>query len=64
MKKLKQWVTKWKQEDKELVEELKKVEFEKSDVWALIIAALVTVIPVVLLVMGVFVLAAWFFFLR
>lgn len=64
MNKLKQWVNKLREEDKELIEALKKTEFEKRDAWALIIAAFITIVPMVLIVLGVFVFVIWFLFLR
>lgn len=64
MNRLKIWLNKWKKEDEELMEELKNVEFQKRDVIALIVAALITILPVVILTWGIFVFVAWFFFLR
>ena len=40
------------------------VELEKHDRLAMILAALIVFIPVLLLVIGLFLLALWFFFFR
>lgn len=61
MKKLKQWFKKEKQKDEELVRLMNQTELEKGDVRAIIIAALITILPAVLLVIAVFVIAMlWF----
>lgn len=64
MSKLREWASKFKKEDKELMEKLKDVEFERKDIAALIIAALITIMPVVLLILGIFYLIVWIIFLR
>lgn len=60
-----------KRKDKKKVlskEELQKkyedVEFEKNDLKALTIAALITFIPALLLIVGLFVFLIWIFYLR
>jgi|LGOV01.1.fsa_nt_gb hypothetical protein len=64
MNRLKTWFSKWREEDKELMEGLKNVDFEKRDVFALIISALITILPVVFITWGIFVLVIWLVFLR
>lgn len=54
MKKLKTWVKKAKEEDRELVERLRETEFEKGDLKAIVIAALVTLLPAVIGVLLIF----------
>ena len=53
-----------KEEIAEANRKLKETEFEKGDLLALIIAALATFIPMMLLVLGVMVGIIWLLFLR
>jgi len=48
----------------EIREKLKTVEFEKGDTLALIVAALITIIPAMLLVIGAMMGIVWLVFLR
>ncbi len=48
----------------EMKEKLKTVDFEKGDVFALIVAALITVIPTMLLIIGAMMGIIWLIFLR
>lgn len=50
--------------DEEIDEKFKDVEFEKNDVRAMVIAALITFIPVVLLVGALIYGLIWILFLR
>lgn len=50
--------------EEENLKKLEDLEFEKGDVSALIIAALITLLPVVLLVLGIFTFIIWLIFLR
>ncbi len=50
--------------EKEFEERMEDVELEKHDRLAMILAALIVFIPVLLLVIGLFLLALWFFFFR
>jgi uncharacterized RDD family membrane protein YckC len=58
----------FKQYTKEEVEEskrkLKETEFEKNDLAAMIIAALIAFVPMMLLVLGIMLGIIWFIFLR
>ncbi len=49
---------------KEIREKFKDVEFEKNDTLALFLAALLTFIPAILLVVGIYFLVIWLIFLR
>ncbi len=53
-----------KQEIAEANQKLRETEFEKGDLLALIIAALLTFIPMMLVVLGVMVGIIWLFFIR
>jgi len=48
----------------EIKAKLKETEFEKGDLLALTIAALVTIIPVMLLVLSIMIGVIWFIFIR
>lgn len=48
----------------EIREKLKETSFEKNDGLALIIAALVTIVPTMLIVIGSILGVIWFIFLR
>lgn len=48
----------------EIKAKLKETDFEKGDLTALIIAALVTVIPVMLLIVGIMMGVVWLIFIR
>ena len=48
----------------EIKEKLRNTQFEKSDYWALTIAALITIVPVILLIISFFVGVIWLIFLR
>lgn len=50
--------------EEENLKKLEELELEKGDVSALIIAALITLLPVVLLVLGIFTFIIWLIFLR
>ena len=50
--------------EKEFEERMEDAELEKHDRLAMILAALIVFIPVLLLVIGLFLLALWFFFFR
>ncbi len=45
-------------------EKLKSTQFEKGDITAMIIAAMITFIPMMLVVLGIMVFVIWLFFLR
>lgn len=51
-----------KERDEELLHKFDQVEFEKNDKFALFIAAFVTFVPVLVIVMGAFFLFLYFFF--
>ncbi len=48
----------------EMRQKLKETNFEKGDTLALIIAAMVTIIPVVLIMIAAIIGVIWLFFLR
>lgn len=48
----------------EMRQKLKETNFEKGDTLALIIAAMITIIPVVLIMIAAIVGVIWLFFLR
>ncbi|MBS3971458.1 MAG: hypothetical protein KGZ84_00420 [Erysipelotrichia bacterium] len=48
----------------EIKAKLKETEFEKGDLMALTIAALITIIPVMLLVLSIMIGVIWFIFIR
>jgi hypothetical protein len=48
----------------EIKAKLKETDFEKGDLLALTIAALITVIPVMLLVLSIMIGVIWFIFIR
>jgi hypothetical protein len=48
----------------EIKAKLKETDFEKGDLMALTIAALVTIIPVMLLVLSIMIGVIWFIFIR
>jgi hypothetical protein len=62
MKKPRRWAINFWKRDTELMEEISESTFENGDLPALIIAALVTIMPVVLLVIATFFLTIAFFF--
>lgn len=53
-----------KEEIEEYERKLKDTQFEKGDISAMIIAAMITFIPMMLVVLGVMVFVIWLFFLR
>jgi hypothetical protein len=62
MRKQKIWFKKSDEEEKELLNRFRNTEFEKGDVSAMIIAALITIMPVIALVTALFVAVVWIFF--
>ena len=50
--------------EEEFEERMEEVELEKNDRFAMIIAALAVFLPVLLLVVGIFLLGIWLFFFR
>ena len=53
-----------KEELEAFSQKLKETPMEKGDMGALIVAAIVTIMPVIALMLAVFVGIIWFFFLR
>jgi pyruvate/2-oxoglutarate/acetoin dehydrogenase E1 component len=53
-----------KEELEEFNRKLKETPMEKGDMGAMIVAALVTIMPVIALMLAAFVAVIWFFFLR
>ncbi len=53
-----------KEERKELMEQLKETPLEKGDFLAMVIAALLTFLPVLLILLGLLFFLIWFFFYR
>jgi uncharacterized membrane protein YqjE len=53
-----------KEEIAEANQKLRETEFEKGDLLALIIAALITFVPMMLVVLGIMVGIIWLFFIR
>lgn len=53
-----------KEEIEDYERKLKDTQFEKGDITAMIIAAMITFIPMMLVVLGVMVFVIWLFFLR
>jgi len=53
-----------KKTDKELNEHYEKIELEKGDLLAMIIAALITFIPVLIIILIVFFGTMWLIFVR
>jgi len=53
-----------KEERKELMEQLKESPLEKGDFLAMVIAALLTFLPVLLILLGLLFFLIWFFFYR
>jgi|GEM_PF-4034316 len=64
MKKPKQWKDKLREEDERLKELREQQDFEKSDTLAMIIAALIVIMPVILGILAAFVFFIWLIFLR
>lgn len=64
MRKRKQWVNDQKKKEKELLNKLKEEELEDNDTLAMIIAAMITLVPAVIIIMAVFAFTIWFFFAR
>lgn len=62
MNRLKTWVSKLRKDDRDLKEAVKKENLEKNDTFAMVLAALLTIFPVVLAVMAVFMLLMWLIF--
>jgi hypothetical protein len=62
MKKQRRWAINFWKRDKELMENIEDSMFEKGDLPALIIAAFVTIFPVVLMVLAVFFFTVAFLF--
>lgn len=62
MSKLKTWANKLRKEDKDLKDAVKKENLEKHDTFAMVLAALLTIFPVVLAIMAVFMLLMWLIF--
>lgn len=50
--------------EEEFEERMEKVELEKQDRFAMILAGLIVFVPAMLLVVGAFLLGIWFFFGR
>lgn len=53
-----------KEEIEDYERKLRDTQFEKGDIAAMIIAAMITFIPMMLVVLGVMVFVIWLFFLR
>lgn len=53
-----------KEERKELMEQLKETPLEKGDFLTMVIAALLTFLPVLLILLGLLFFLIWFFFYR
>ncbi len=64
MSRLKTWVSKIRKENRDLNDAVKKEKFEKNDTFAIILAAFITIFPVVLAIMAVFMLLMWLIFGR
>ncbi len=62
MSRLKKWADRFKKEDRDLVEASKEEQFEKKDLPAMILAAMITIFPVVLVILALFALIMWFIF--
>lgn len=62
MNRLKTWVSKLKKENRDLKDAVDKQNLEKHDTFAMVVAALLTIFPVVLAVMAVFLLLMWLIF--
>lgn len=62
MNRLKTWVSRLRKDDRDLKEAVKKENLEKNDTFAMVLAALLTIFPVVLAVMAVFMLLMWLIF--
>lgn len=62
MSRLKTWVSKLRKEDEELKDAVKKQKLEKNDTFAMVLAALLTIFPVVLAIMAAFMLLMWLIF--
>lgn len=52
------------EEEKEIKENLLKNPVTKKDTWAMIIAALIILVPALIIVIGIFLAVIWFFFMR
>lgn len=52
------------EEEQEIRRNLQENPLTKTDIKAMIISALITLLPAVLIVIGIFVLIIWLFFLR
>lgn len=52
------------EEEQEIRRNLQENPLTKTDIRAMIISALITLLPAVLIVIGIFVLIIWLFFLR
>ncbi|HHU24866.1 MAG: hypothetical protein PHG08_04065 [Bacilli bacterium] len=53
-----------KEERKELMEQLKETPLEKGDFLAMVIAALLTFLPILIIFFGLLFFLIWFFFYR
>lgn len=62
MSRLKTWANKLRKEDQDLKDAVKKEKLEKNDTFAMVLAALLTIFPVVLAIMAVFTLIMWLIF--
>ncbi|MGL5541112.1 MAG: hypothetical protein ACRDBX_05715 [Erysipelotrichaceae bacterium] len=61
---LKRLRQRYKAKDEALSHKFDDVEFEKDDPLALFIAAFITFVPVIVLILGAFFFILWFFFAR
>lgn len=52
------------EEEKEIRDNLQRNPVTKKDTWAMILAALVVLVPALLVVIGIFLAVIWFFFMR
>lgn len=52
------------EEEKEIKENLLRNPVTKKDTWAMIIAALIILVPALIIVIGIFLAVIWFFFMR
>ncbi|HHU56098.1 MAG TPA: hypothetical protein GXZ48_05375 [Acholeplasmataceae bacterium] len=64
MKKRKTYKKLTPEEEAQIRKKLQETPLEKKDTFALIISMLITLLPRVLLILGIFVFFIWLFFLR
>lgn len=63
-KPIKKYKQSLQERDEELQKKFKDTEFEKSDGFAMFVAAMITFVPVILVILGIIYFILWLIFLR